>query len=1018
MGGVAAVIDETHHKAHLGPYTYITEDSQRVLSYKTVVSRHKSNLRGRKNDANIIHFGLSANPFWMIFSVDNKSTDTSFILDFGSPFEGRFALAERIVVRNDTLGKTFASTAGKNDQDNGARDLAKSAVPVKLKPESVNLFVIFMDPSAATPKTLSPTLSTQSQYLESSLGISLPKAGGHTFFILLIGFFAAIVFIKKQKQFTPFIAYYTLAALTPLFIEQCFYLELSWLSAFYPSLITITGLASLFLTYSFFNLRRTDINETRFISTIAGIAILCLVLNIVLGADMAIAKTALSILPFALILITCIFLSFAQGQTEKQGAYYFTAGWGIALFGFSISALATINIIPASAFTLNAFLIAMLPQAFCFAVATAQKIRREEEQEIHEIARKDRKELTLARLKESKNSADQTRLLRVLERERELMAELREREIERTEEMRQAKISADEANSAKSAFLAVVSHEIRTPMTGILGMVRLLLETSLTKDQKEYASAIQSSGDTMMALLNDILDFEKIERGGMELEEISFDLHKLVDSVVILMSGHASGRNIELKHEIAADVPRFVMGDPTRMRQVLLNLVNNAIKFTHEGHVAIILKHQKTEARAEDGSALSEIYVGVKDTGIGISEDAQAKLFSPFAQADNSTSRKYGGTGLGLAICKRIVEAMGGIIQIESQEGFGSTFYFYVRMQSGQESQTEGRAKSGGPNLTKTSIPPQKILVVEDNEMNRRVLRRFMEKDNHDIHEVDNAPDGLAKIKEHTFDIIFTDINLSAEQNGYDLAYNIRMLDNAEKSTTPLIALTGNVSNDDIQSYYDGGFNGFVAKPVDPERLKEIIENAHNGILDHTPSEPPPNPAKTQEAIPVLAQKEEPSDDEIQTDEAATPSSDIPLASDIPKATPPTADTPESDDDGGEALTPDAILDLNMLSSLLSSLGEDQFLELMKGYEDKADEIIQNIQKGIESKDIVELGNKAHELKGMAANFGISGISEIAGNIEAASKTGDEDTVLENAQKLIGANDNAKKAFQSWLTSQ
>ncbi|MEZ5919399.1 MAG: ATP-binding protein [Alphaproteobacteria bacterium] len=766
----------------IGQQIYLTEDPDNGLTYKVVAERHEHNLLGERSKEDVIALGPDFSPVWLVFAVTNNSGNENWVLHFGSVSGGRYALAREISVYNYTTGQAFARPERPAPKSEGREAAALSpgfsqnlAVPVRIRPNATDLFIVSLVPERSFPGTIAPVLMTYGHYM------ALHASGGGPFavlqFFLLTGaaaFFLAVSLIKGRPAYIVFSAYYLLN-LTVLFMLSRFFLtDIFWVKQIIAALQAGFFLAGLWSASVFLGIKAEDRTGNILLFTLGGAVLPGVLSGFVFEAVPALSAF-LYVLPFLIIPAGLAGLSILYARGGRRDALLYGAGWGVVFAGVVVMAASVAGWLPANLLTMNAYWLALVPQAMLFMAGAIGEVRTSEEADHYTRAREDRVAQSLERLKQSKESADQARLLRVIERERELMAELREREMQRTEEMRQAKDMADEANRAKSAFLAVVSHEIRTPMTGILGMIRLLLDTKMTKQQHEYATAIQKSGETMMALLNDILDFEKIESGKMELEYIDFNLPRLVQGVVTLMSGHAAEKGVTLKMDVADNFPKIFEGDPTRLRQVLLNLVGNAIKFTERGgEVKVIIRATLLVEKPKGVKGDYEIYFAVKDSGIGMSEEVQSRLFKPFAQADKSTARKYGGTGLGLTICRRLLEVMGSRIEVKSKEGEGSTFFFKLPLEIGRNEEITEEEASKAASGEKQNVPPLNILVIEDNEMNRKVLLGFLTKGHHNVTLTDSGESGLNICRHKAFDVILSDLNLSG-MSGLETTKTLRM---------------------------------------------------------------------------------------------------------------------------------------------------------------------------------------------------------------------------------------------------
>lgn len=380
-------------------------------------------------------------------------------------------------------------------------------------------------------------------------------------------------------------------------------------------------------------------------------------------------------------------------------------------------------------------------------------------------------------------------------------------------EILQSKEAAEEAANVKAQFISTISHEIRTPLNAIIGVTNLLQSGRVLDEQKENLNILKISSDNLLSLVNNILDFSKLEAGKMHLEHIDFNLRNMVYDVKDLFSLKAGEKGIELLVDFDENIPPVIKGDPLRINQLLINLVNNAIKFTEKGFVKIEVSLQLSTIN----HAL--IYFSISDSGIGIPANKQSQIFNSFTQADANTTRKFGGTGLGLSICKRILENLNSKLQLDSTIGMGSTFYFTINFEVSRNASPGKSAKTAS---FEDSIQGKRILVVEDNMMNIMVLRQFLQKWGVQVEVAMNGKEGIKKIKEQNFDAVLMDIHMP-EMDGIEASLHIRSLPDERKRNVPILALTAENELQFRQKVYEVGMNDYIFKPFNPDDLKERL---------------------------------------------------------------------------------------------------------------------------------------------------------------------------------------------------
>lgn len=972
-----------------------TRDVARDLGAREVFIRHKNNIRGERLTSDTIDISFDAIAHWFVIDINNQSNTNQWAIDLGDTLDGRQGFVSAMLVYEGQSKQTILDALPRS---NGTKKQSAVGryIPITIPEGRHVTLVIYISPNDHAPVSFSPHLVATSQIIKNS-GAALPSfANGIT--MLCFGtalFFFVAMATKRGMGLFPYALFFLVHGAWLWLSNNMFVISLQGIDHLPGIFMVLASLIGLAVTQSVRSMEDSEIGDSILLYVWACFIILLLMVFVFLIEQnnpirlFVVYGTALSAWGIAL------YKAARAPAHIRWVSVPVSCAWVIMIAATLLPILSGKGYLPSSSAMLHALWYAMPLVCVLLIIAGNAYLRLVQRDMIRTVLLRSQRAQALSKLRQTKEHSDQVRLLSVIDREREIMEELRNRDAERAEEMRKARIQADEANRAKSAFLAIVSHEIRTPMTGIMGMVRLLLDTSLNREQKEFAQTIEESGGSMLALLNDILDFSKIENGRMDLEMIDFDIYRLINSIVALMSGHAQQKNIGLTANISPDLPRYLLGDPTRLRQILLNLVGNAIKFTPQGHVTI---SAYTDIHATHGETEAPIIIEVSDTGIGISEEAQAHLFSPFSQADSSIARKFGGTGLGLTICKKLVEAMHGQITLKSTEGLGTTFTVVLSLPIGHADALADAQNQDAAN--QQTATPLHVLIVDDNAINRKVLEGFMTRDGHTSHAVASAEEAIELIAHTGFDLILMDI----EMPGMDGATASRMLKaspNPRIAGTPIIALTGNTTAEAHASHLDAGMVDTVTKPIDPQRLRKIMGRIEAGHSKMAHVSAPDN--AEQPALSGL---------HILTHNVATQSG-------TPEATliafpdhGPRFESQIHDDKMA------SLFNLSTLETLLSSVGPKPLIEMMEGVFVHNREILAIVQQAYNDEDSQSLQARAHELRGMNGNFGLSEISRLCGDIENTCRNGQaylgsmDDMIYEI---LPQAMEDSSALFKQWV---
>lgn len=763
------VINAGHAAVELAPYSLVFEDTSHALTIDDIL-RPEYQLQFQPHPRGL-EFGYTDAAVWIAVLLDNRHQDEDeFLLDIAYPLLDSVTLYEPVYDADGNRLRWAARTLG-DAQPYGERDLQLRSLVFKLDLAPGQVKPLFLRVASSSSLSVPLTLYSEDAYYEflhdhqTYIGI---------FYGICFGLLAYNLFLYLSLREKTYLLYLGVV-LSNVYTASCFdgfsYRLLPdavyWQSiAIYASMCATMWFSHHF-TRAYLHTRLALPWADRLLQGLGWLVVVELVgILLVPGKVMSI----LVLLTVAVTIIVILASAILRLRTGYEPARLFLLAWIVMLTPIFIGVLNALNILSFHAITPYIHKLGVAGEMIILSLALGARINL-----------------------------------------------LKQAEAEAKQQVHHAEAEA----RAKSEFLAKMSHEIRTPMNGVLGMAELLKETPLRTDQSHYVHTIYHSGQALLGIINDILDYSKIESGHLVLESVEFDLAELVDECVSVFTLRAAEQKVPLRANIDSRLPMRVKGDPTRLRQIIINLLGNAFKFTERGEVRL-----QVTLDAQDGNWM-RIRFAVTDSGIGISPQQQERLFKSFSQADASTTRKYGGTGLGLAICKELVEHMGGDIGVDSKLGHGATFWFTVMLEAAAVQRGGHRTAPAEPDAGNAVLARLRVLVVEDNSVNQLVILGMLKRLGILPEIASNGLEAVEQVKAaaQPFDVILMDCEMPL-MDGYTATGLIRTYQQEHGQHSRIIALTAHAMSEHLARSQAAGMDDHVAKPVSLEVLRSALEKA------------------------------------------------------------------------------------------------------------------------------------------------------------------------------------------------